>query len=170
MSETAQPEPATRGSLSVEEGRATLTFRRRLKHPVASVWAALTDPQRRALWFGPTVLDGRAGGTIETDPQGPPAPPELRLMTGKILIWDPPRVLEHEFKQAIVGEGVLRYELAPDGEETVLTFTHTGLLPPHARGYIPGTHAYLDRLAAVLDGAPVPVWQERYDAVQSVYA
>jgi uncharacterized protein YndB with AHSA1/START domain len=170
MTETVQPETGQKGTLSVDGKRATLTFRRYLRHPAEAVWAALTDPQRRALWFGPTRIEGRAGGTIETDPQGPPAPPDLRLMTGRILVWDPPRVLEHEFRQAIVGEGVVRYELTPAGEGTVLAFTHTGLLPPHARGYIPGTHAYLDRLAAVLDGAPAPDWQARYAAVEGSYA
>jgi Activator of Hsp90 ATPase homolog 1-like protein len=67
-------------------------------------------------------------------------------MTGRILVWDPPHVLEHEWRQGIVEDGVVRYELAEDGDATVLTFTHRGLGINNARGFIPGTHAFLDRL------------------------
>ena len=40
--------------------RATLTFERRLKHPVERVWAAITEPAHRDIWMGKTVIDGRA--------------------------------------------------------------------------------------------------------------
>ena len=48
-------------------------------------------------------------------------------MTGRILVWDPPNVLEHEWKQPIVEDGVVRYELTADGDGTLLRFTHRGL-------------------------------------------
>ena len=47
-------------------------------------------------------------------------------MTGRILVWDPPHVLEHEWKQPIVEDGVVRYELTADGDGTLLRFTHRG--------------------------------------------
>ena len=31
-----------------------------------------------------------------------------------------------------------------------------------ALGFAPGTHAFIDRLRAHLDGRPLPSWQERY--------
>jgi hypothetical protein len=43
-------------------------------------------------------------------------------MTGRILVWDPPHVLEHEWKQPIVEDGVVRYELTTDGDGTLLRF------------------------------------------------
>lgn len=57
-------------------------------------------------------------------------------MTGRILVWEPPRVLEHEYRQAISGESVVRYELAADGDATVLTFTHCGLRAGDAGGFV----------------------------------
>jgi hypothetical protein len=102
-------------------------------------------------------------------PADPPAPPDRKRMTGAILVWDPPKVLEHEWHQDIVGTGVVRYELAEQGSGTVLTFTHRGLSVRNAHGFLPGTHAYLDRLAAHLAGAPLPGWLERYAEVAGEY-
>jgi hypothetical protein len=46
---------------------------------------------------------------------------------------------------------------------------HKGLRPKDAAGYVPGQHAYLDRLEASLSGAPVPDWQARYADVAMLY-
>ena len=162
--------PTRNGTISIDGKYATMTFVRRLPHPIEAVWAALTDPEQRGAWFGRTTLEGRAGGAIAMDPDDPPAPPERKRMTGRITVWDPPRVLEHEWRQAIIGETVVRYELVADGDATVLTFTHRGLRVPDAMGFIPGTHAFLDRLEAHLDGVELPGWMQRYAEVKPAYA
>jgi uncharacterized protein YndB with AHSA1/START domain len=82
-------------------------------------------------------------------------------MTGRILVWDPPHVLEHEWKQAIVEDSVVRYELQPDGDGTLLRFSHRGLGARNATGFRAGTHAYLDRLEAYLAGDELPDWSTR---------
>ena len=153
------------GTIHVEDGTATLRFVRRLPHPVEEVWAAITDPVERSRWMGPSTVDGRVGGTITTVADGPPVPDEIKRMTGEILVWDPPRVLEHEWHQSVVEPGVVRYELEADGEHTILTFTHRGLSEKNAEGFIPGTHAYFDRLAAALADATPPEWGARYAEV-----
>jgi uncharacterized protein YndB with AHSA1/START domain len=149
------------GRLTVDGDRATLSFERRLPFPIETVWSALTDPAERAQWFGPTTIDGRVGGEIDMIATGPPLPPERKRMTGRILVWDPPNVLEHEWKQPIVEDGVVRYELHADGEATVLRFTHRGLGVRNAGGFLGGTHAFLDRLEAHLAGAELPDWTRR---------
>jgi len=157
------------GELTIDDGYATITFRRRLPYPVDTVWSAITDPDQRKSWFGPTTLEGREGGGIEMVPDDPPAPVEAKRMTGRILTWEPPHVFEHEWNQRIVEDSVVRYELAADGDGTLLTFTHRGLSERNGKGFIPGTHAYLDRMAAHLAGEPIPGWQERYDALAPNY-
>jgi uncharacterized protein YndB with AHSA1/START domain len=154
------------GTLSTD---GTMTFVRRLPYPIATVWAAITDPAQRAAWFGQTTIDGRLGGEIEMMPSGTPAPPEMKRMTGRILAWDPPHLLEHEWRQGIVEDGVVRYQLAADGDETVLTFTHRGLSVRNAQGFIPGTHAFLDRLGAYLSRDEIPGWSERYEVLAPSY-
>ena len=152
------------GELSVHGDMATLRFERRLSHPVEAVWSAITDPAQRSQWLGTTTI---ADGFIETAPNGPPYPPERTKVSGRILVWDPPHVFEHEWRQQILGAngGVVRYELSPDGDGTLLRFSHRGLSVPSARGFHPGTHAFLDRLAAQLAGQPLPDWQQRYREV-----
>ena len=157
------------GTLSVEGDVATLTYRRRLPHPVEEVWAALTDPVRRKAWFGQTTIEPRQGGMIEMMPDDPPAAPDAKRMTGRILIWDPPRVLEHEWLQRIVEDSVVRYELTPDGDGTLLVFTHRGLSPKNAEGFAPGGHAFLDRLEALLAGREMPGWNDRYAELAPAY-
>jgi uncharacterized protein YndB with AHSA1/START domain len=166
------PDSSTGTGTVTEDGDVVvITFVRRLAHPPSAVWAALTDPGQRGSWFGDTTIDGREGGTIEMLPDDPPAPDHLKKMTGRITVWDPPHVLEHEWNQAIVESSVVRYELVADeGTGTVLTFTHRGLSRRNADGFLPGTHAYLDRLAAHLAGETVPAWPERYAELAPRYS
>jgi uncharacterized protein YndB with AHSA1/START domain len=153
------------GRLAIDGDRAVLHFVRRLPFPVERVWAAITDPEQRDKWMGKTSIDPRTGGTIETIASGPPLPPDKKRMTGRILVWDPPHVFEHEWNQPIVEPGVVRYELEPDGAGTLLRFSHRGLSVPNATGFRSGTHAFLDRLAAHLAGEPLPNWAQRYEAI-----
>jgi uncharacterized protein YndB with AHSA1/START domain len=161
--------PVSNGFISVEGSVATLTFKRHLRHPIEAVWSAITDPEERADWFGVTVVDGRTGGTIEMVAEGPPASREQRTITGRILVWDPPHVFEHEWNQPLVEKSIVRYELAVAGDATILTFSHRGLSLPNAQGYISGTHAFLDRLSAHLEGAELPDWRDRFAEVQQLY-
>jgi uncharacterized protein YndB with AHSA1/START domain len=149
------------GRLTIDGDRAVLNFERRLPFPIDVVWSAIADPDEREQWFGETTIDAREDGTIEMVATGPPLPPERKRMTGRILVWDPPNVLEHEWKQPIVEDGVVRYELTADGDGTLLRFTHRGLGVRNARGFFGGTHAYLDRLEAYLSGNELPDWTNR---------
>jgi uncharacterized protein YndB with AHSA1/START domain len=166
------------GRLNVRGDSATMTFRRRLPYPIDAVWAAITDPLQRGAWFGTTTIEPRTGGTITMMPEDPPAAPEAKQMTGHILAWQPPSdtgtgtraaVFEHEWRQRIVEDGVVRYELSEDGNGTVLVFVHSGLSVRNAQGFIPGTHAFLDRLAAHLAAEEIPDWGRLYDRLAPVY-
>jgi uncharacterized protein YndB with AHSA1/START domain len=149
------------GQLLVDGDRAVLKFERRLPFSIDAVWSAITDPAEREQWFGETTIEPREGGLIDMVATGPPLPPERKRMTGRILVWDPPNVLEHEWKQPIVEDGVVRYELTADGDGTILRFTHRGLGARNATGFRGGTHAYLDRLEAYLAGDALPDWVQR---------
>ncbi|MET9632092.1 SRPBCC domain-containing protein [Lentzea sp. NPDC006480] len=158
------------GTVSLNGDHATLTFERRLPFPIDRVWAAITDPAERTLWFGATHIQD---DQIVIEPDDPPAPPEAKRVTGRILAWQPPTnghaVFEHEWRQRIVEDSVVRYELRTDGDATLLTFTHRGLSERNALGFVPGTHAFLDRLRAHLDEEELPGWSERYAEVAPSY-
>lgn len=159
------------GRLTVDGDRAVLTFERRLPFPIETVWSAIADPEERREWFGATTIEPHEGGRIEMVPTGPPLPPDRMRMTGRILVWDPPHVLEHEWKQPILTDGgpdgTVRYELSTDGTGTLLKFTHRGLGVRTAGGFLGGTHAYLDRLDAYLKQEPLPDWVRRREEINS---
>lgn len=161
------------GTVTVEGDHAILTFQRELPFPIDRVWTAITDPAERAAWFGAGTVEPAEGGEIVIEPEDPPAPPEAKRVTGRILTWQPPAdgyaVFEHEWRQRIVEDSVVRYELRTDGAGTVLTFTHRGLSERNALGFVPGTHAFFDRMRAHLDGTELPGWSERYAEVAPAY-
>jgi uncharacterized protein YndB with AHSA1/START domain len=157
------------GTLVVSGEIAVIAFERRLRHSVEVVWAALTEPQELTAWLGQGVLEPREGGqiSIRTGPVDQPA--RQGLISGRVLAWDPPRVLEHEWSQPGLDVSVVRYELEAEGSGTVLRLTHRRSVRPGATGGRAGWHAYLDRLGAHLDGQPVPAWAERRARVQDAY-
>jgi len=159
------------GRVVIADDEATLVFRRRLPHPPEAVWRALTEPSELLGWYmTKAVIDGREGGSIDFH-----AGPYQLHVTGRILKWDPPRVLEHEWKVAPrpelpTGEdGVIRWELRRHGHGTELHLEHRNLNRETALGFAPGAHAFLDRLEARLGGRTLPDWQERYTLVAPRY-
>ncbi len=157
------------GTLVTSGGIAVVAFERRLAHPIDAVWAALTESDQLAAWLGPGTLEPRVGGdvAIRTGPEGRA---ELqRVMSGRVLAWDPPHALEYEWIQPGTDVSVVRYELEADAGGTVLRLTHRRSVAPGAFGGRAGWHAYLDRLSAHLDGRPVPAWFDRRVAVQDAY-
>ena len=158
------------GQLSSSGKQATLTFHRRLPHPPEAVWAALTDPEQLATWYMQQVsIDGRLGGSIEFISGGGKI-----HATGRILAWDPPNILEYEWKvkprpEMPSGENsIVRWELSQNGLETVLTLTHRNLT--RAAGAAPYIHVVLERLAAHMDSRPFEDFGRRVAEIQTQYA
>ena len=135
-----------------EDGKAVIRFERRLAHPVERVWTALTEPDEAIRWWGRVETDLEEGGRFDvtwlnTDDEGNPF-----TMHATITELEPPRVLETTGDQ----HGVLRWELRPDGDGTLLTFTSTLELPGDFRTKVlAGWHYHLDALATALDGGSV---------------
>ena len=161
-----------RGTL-VEDGEYTiLTFRRTYRHSLVHVWEAIATPAGLRSWLMCThaVIDGRVGGRFElvSGPAG-------YHSTGKILVWEPPRVLEYEWNVAPVPEmprgehAIFRYELTPKGDATHVLVTYRRITKQTARGFLPGLHAFLDRLEAQLDGRTPPDWMQRFDELRTEY-
>lgn len=160
-----------RGTVTVDGEHATLEFERRLAHPVQVVWKALTDPEHLARWYMTKArLDARPDGRIEYV-----SGISQFHVTGRILTWDPPRVFEHEWnveprEYLPAGErSVVRWELTPDGDATILRITHRHLTRQTATGFVSGTHAFLDRLEDELDGRPLTNWTKRVDELRPLY-
>jgi uncharacterized protein YndB with AHSA1/START domain len=171
MTTPPAPLPTPAGEVALDGDFGELRFVRTLAHPPEAVWAALTDPAQLRKWFmTKATIDGRPGGSVDMV-----SGPASFHWTGRILTWDPPRVYEYEWNadprpELPRGEKtVVRWELAPTSGGTKLTLTHRRITKPTALGFAPGTHAFLDRLAAQLAGESLPDWMGRYDAVKHAY-
>lgn len=149
-----------RSALQVHGTHATLAFRRFLPHPPDRVWKALTDPADLRQWFlTEAQVDQRVGGTVDL------VTTSSRVhATGRILAWNPPQLYEYEWNVAaspLLPDGertVVRWELAKAPGGTVLSLTHRNLTAKTARIYHRGVPSFLDRLAALLAGEPLPDW------------
>ena len=121
-----------------------------------TVWELLVDPQQAVKWMGMTAsFDVQPGGLyrVEVIPG--------HAARGEFVEIDPPHRLVHTFgwepeSGSIVGVGstTIEYELLPDGDGTLLRFTHRDL--PNAEAVASHAHGwdhYLERLAAVAGGA-----------------
>ena len=132
-----------------DDGKRVIRFERRLAHPVERVWSALTQPGELIRWWGDADVDLREGGRFDmrwlnVDENGDSA--EMHATITKL---DPPHLLETSGDM----HGVLRWELTPDGDGTVLTFTSALDLPEEFRTKVlAGWHMHLDALAEALEG------------------
>lgn len=112
---TSDPRSGRVGKLA--DGRSYVEFERYLSHPVARVWAAITDPAELERWVPEFRLEPRQGGRYEFDfggdegngCEGGPA-----VIAGTISRFEPMRVLEC---------GTMRWELHEEGEGCLLRFT-----------------------------------------------
>lgn len=143
-----RPSPPAEARTEPAEDGVTLVFVRDLRHPPATVWAALTDPARLAEW-APFLADRNLdspGAAVLTMVDGETTTPT----TAGVRRAEPPHVLEYTW-----GDDLLRWELSPLGTGTRLTLRHTvadrGMLPMVAAGW----HLCLDVADRLLDGDPV---------------
>jgi uncharacterized protein YndB with AHSA1/START domain len=145
------------GRLEPDEAKASLVFRRLLRHPIHEVWAAVTDPEQVERWFMVKLnREDSPGGRLEME-----HPNSVRA-SGRVLEWRPPRVYEYEWNlppgpNQPDGEGsIVRWELSPTEGGTLLVLTHRKLSRPTAEIFVRGLKVFLDRLSAQLDGTPLP--------------
>ena len=152
------------GRLDRFGGQWQVRFTRRLAHPQEKVWRALTEPEHRDAWFPQRIeADGGwvAGARLRfvSDDM-----PEANF-DGELLVYDPPRALEMRW-----GKDLLRFELAADGDHTVLTLTNTLTELGTAARTGAGWHTCLDNLAYALAGqAPPWTGDERWRQVHPGY-
>jgi uncharacterized protein YndB with AHSA1/START domain len=136
--------------------RPSLTLKRRLNAPPAKVWAAWTDPQKIARWFGPSSvragteraeIDARIGGRFRvsfTMEDG------NYLEVGGVyreLVPNQRLVFSWAWHSTPERESLVTVSLRPDGDGTVLTLQHEQFVDEAARdGHERGWSGALDKL------------------------
>ncbi len=151
--ETPTDPPTGRRGVVTElpDGRLRLEFRRSWPDGPDDVWAALTEPDRLARWFG-TYEGERAPGargtltmTHEAEPVGEPV---------VIAECDPPRRLVVEWTE----QQDWRVELAlvVESGRTTLHFVQVFAAGTDVTDFAMGWHWYLDRFDAEAGGPAAP--------------
>lgn len=155
------------GTFEEQEDAATLRFERVYPRPIETVWSAMTQPERLADWLGVSELEPRVGGAVRLFTDGEPA----AQVHGRVLAWEPPRVLAFTWAAHDEPETVVRAELSEAGEgATRLVFTHAGVPRKWLALTLPGWHQLLERLGVLLlEDRVLPDGMERWRELQSDY-
>lgn len=140
---------------------APLEVRRRYPDPVEDVWAAFTESDRLARWFGSYTGTGRPGGTVEltvtgeVDAGGEVAAP----VTVTVHECAAPHRLVVEIPE---GDDSWRVtvELAAAGSGTDVVLRQQVRPGLDADDLDAGWSWYLDRLGAALRGTAMPAWAD----------
>jgi uncharacterized protein YndB with AHSA1/START domain len=130
------------GTLEQTATGPRLRFTRRLAHPPAKVWRAITEPEHLKAWFPDTIV-------VEEWSVG--APLRFEGFDGEVLAFEPPAMLEFRW-----GTDVIRLEVEPDGDGTRLTLLDTLEELGKAARDGAGWHTCLDQLEHHLAGTTPP--------------
>ena len=151
------------GTFESDNGNINLRYERFYPRPVETVWAALTDPARLADWLGPARVEPHEGGHYEVFIDRP------RPMTGRILTWEPPHLLEFTWDTGDGPATVVRWELSRHDDGTRLVFLHIGVGRVWVGLVLPGWHLLLERLGSLLADQPQPFSMPRWRELQAIY-
>ena len=153
------------GQVLRDEEGMRLEFVRTYADPIEDVWSALTEPDRVARWFGVWTGDPSTGTVDFVMTEEATAEPQRVT----ILTCDPPTDLVVEMPSPD-GTWTLAVSLRSEPGTTTLVFTQRLAEPYDATSIGPGWHYYLDRLAAVVSGTPVPeVWDDYFPVLEDSY-
>lgn len=148
-----------------------LRFERTLAHPVAAVWAALTDPAQCARWLGDLGHELAQDGPFALSADG------REIAAGTVTELVPPgaeatAVVEYTWLAAFAeaGSAVIRWELTPVGDRTRLVLTQTARSSDFLAEGAAGWHGFLDQLAQVLDGGQPVAEQDAWRTRRARYS
>jgi hypothetical protein len=114
--------------------------------------------------MGESYVEPFVGGRYETMLDG------IKPMRGRVRIWEPPTLLEYDFRNGHAPASVARWELSPAEAGTRVVFHHRGMPYVNANLMLPGWHVYLGRLGRSLDGAPPGDFNLEWRPMQDIYA
>jgi uncharacterized protein YndB with AHSA1/START domain len=162
------------GTVRRDGGQWVLRYERRLAHPVEKVWRAITESEHLRHWLPCDLVGERHQGATLVLPFWPAHVErygiEDPVLHGEIRVWQPPSVFEWTWDT-----DVLRWELEPDADGTVLTLTATvaGGTDGGPAGTAAGYHVCLVNLVELLDSGTAPplvdadvaTWNQAYEHV-----
>lgn len=111
------------------------------------VWQALTDPAELSQWL--------AAAEVKPGPHGQFTlhfTHNDHVLNGQVIQWDEPHTLEYHWNPGHREASIVRFDLKPHPQGTLLTIQHRQLPASHAGEYWPGWQAHLDLLEGRYSG------------------
>ncbi len=154
----------------------TLKIQRRLPGPIERVWAYLTESELRRQWLAAGEMEMKLGAPFKlvwrndelTDPPGqrPSGFSDEHSMESRITELDPPRKLAFSWGES----GEVSFELAPQGNQVLLTVIHRGL-PDRSTTLMVGAgwHMHLDVLVARATGTEPEAFWDGWSRLHTEY-
>jgi uncharacterized protein YndB with AHSA1/START domain len=169
------------GTIRQTEDTVTFHYERTLRHPIAQVWQAISDPKEAEAWFGGRLeIELKVGGQyVSYHGDG------FRVVD-RIVRLEPPTLLEHTFWVQVNPSALVTWDLRSVDEGCVLMLTHSlsmddirAAAATIAKGDDPtvilsrnaaGWHHLLDKLEAALDGRSLDRSEEEQKNLREHYA
>jgi uncharacterized protein YndB with AHSA1/START domain len=153
----------TLGMLRRDGKRRAVRQERRYAAPPDEVWAALTRPEHVRNWLAEMSIEPREGGRVTFEWDGG------HTAQGVVRVFDPPNTFEYTWDHD--GPSIIRFELEPDGDGTLLVLDHTNIAVESAAGIGAGWHSHIEALDALLAGSSQrsTEWTARYEALLPDY-
>lgn len=128
-----------------DQGRCSVRLTRRYDASQAEVWAALTDPDSLARWLAhPRRVDLSPGGALELELHG------AGTIAAVVREVEPGRVLELDWRYESEDASIVRFELATDGDGTLLVLDHRRIDERFGMLYIARWQGAIARFEAVI--------------------
>lgn len=144
---------ATPGHLQLNADGYSVQFERYFPFDIKTVWDAITDPDKMAVWFLEVEMDFKPGGKMTMR-----FPDEHRTETyGRIQRIEPQRLFEFVWLNDDGPDELATWQLFPEGpSNTKLMLTYSRLAEKYAINVPTGWHVMLDHLAEVIAGRTEP--------------
>jgi uncharacterized protein YndB with AHSA1/START domain len=152
-------------TLTKDGALLVLRLERRLSHTPEKVWRVLTEREHLKQWFPADIHGGwEVGAALSFEfmhGEGEGLPEEQ--LRGEVLTVDEGRLLEFRW-----GDGVIRYELIPDGDGCRLLLSETLSDASWGARDAAGWEMCLDNLDLLIDGAAVlkfswDAWRPKFE-------
>lgn len=135
------------GKITKAKDGFQVQFERVFAYNVETLWSALTDPKKLALWFTDIEMDFKEGGQIMIQFRDA----DKTKSYGKILRIIKPKVFEYTWEEELA-----TWELFPEGKSTRLVLTYSKLPDSYASSVAAGWHVLLNQLETILNGRTEP--------------
>lgn len=128
-------------------------FERILEYDVNTVWDAITDPAKMAVWFTDIEMDFVVGGKITIRFRD-----KDRTETyGRIKRIEPGKLFEYTWENEDGPDELATWELFPEGYSACrLVMTYSRHFDQYAKSVPAGWHLLLDQLEEILKGRREP--------------